>query len=428
MQEEFLHFIWQFQLFSKSDLKTRSGKKLLVLDPGQHNSDAGPDFLNARLQLNELEWLGHVEIHTKASDWYRHGHQDDPNYNSVILHVVQEDDQQIRINEEYLESLSLKGLIKIGYLDSYKSLIKENKDIPCKRYFKEENQVPLRSMMDRLMHDRLERKSSEFLQTLEKKNGDWEEAIFQTLAKGFGFKKNQHGFEKLSEILGWKTIRQVNSDLMDLEALLFGTSGFLSVKGNKYSAELKERYQFLQKKLSLSARVIDEAEWIFFRMRPGNFPTLRIAQLAAFLFEKSSLLSSILEFTANRIAVDYFTSEVSTYWRRHFHFKDTEKDDSGGNIGRKSSESLILNVVSPILFAFGKYNAKEEYIDRSILLVESLPAENNKITRMWRDLEVSIESGFDSQSLIELTNNYCSKKACLKCNVGAILVRDGIDP
>jgi Protein of unknown function (DUF2851) len=428
LREDFLHFIWQFQLFNKKGLQTKSNLELSVLNPGTPNSDSGPDFLNSRIQIGDLEWNGHVEIHLKSSDWKRHGHGEDPNYNSVILHVVLEHDFDLEIEGEKIETLELKGRVFFPYLKSYERLLKEQSSIPCKSFIRPENTLPLRSMLDRLLLLRLERKTGEFEKILQENKGDWEESIFKWTCQYFGFKKNNEGFRELADILSWKTVRKLNSSLISTESLLFGTSGFLKSKGTDYQKELWQEFRHLSRKFELSKKVIDSHRWIFFRMRPSNFPTLRIAQLAAFFKDKSSLLDSILSFNPKLNPWKFFSEEVSPFWKSHVHFGEGDGELKGGKLGRKSEENLALNIIPPILYSYSNYSGNKNFVDQAISIYEALPAENNKVIRNWKELGFEMENGFDSQGFLELQKSFCDQKKCLRCNLGVSIVREEVEP
>ncbi len=428
MKEDFLHFIWQFQLFNKTDIQTSEGDSLEVLDPGTPNSDGGPDFLNSRLRIGEIDWAGHVEIHIKASDWIRHKHQKDPNYNNVILHVVLENDRAIEQAGETLNTLELNRRVFYQYQKNYELLISNMGSIPCQEYIDENNMILLRSMIDRLIIDRIQKKSMDFQRLLDDQLGDWEEAIFRWICIHFGFKKNKEPFLELADLIGWRSVRKVNKDKNQLEALFFGVGGFLRKGGSdEYSRSLHESFQLLKKKVDIDKRVIDGKRWQFFRLRPSNFPTLRIAQLAAFLQNKDSLLDTFLGFTTVSSEWEIFDGNVDPYWKTRVRFSGEGSEEIGGDMGKKSRENLAINIIPPILYSYSKYSGNELYQDRAISIYESIPPESNKIVKNWKALGFEMESSFDTQAFLELQNSYCNKKQCLSCNMGTHLVREGFE-
>ncbi len=426
MREDFLHFIWQFQLFNKKDLFVENDS-LEILDPGTLNTDSGPDFLNARIQIGDLEWAGHVEIHKKSSDWHRHKHQDDPAYHNVILHVVLEEDREIKVKGETLRTLVLKGRIFFQYQKDYEYLINQTAEIRCSEFLENNNRILIRSMLDRLVVDRLQRKSQDFLSILESQKGDWEEALLRWTFRHFGFKKNNEAFTLLADLIGWKRLQKIAHDQFSIEALLFGVGGFLPGSQSDYAATLKKEFERLKRKLDLGSRVIDAQQWQFFRMRPSNFPTIRIAQLAAFFNGKSSLLQAYLNFNPQSLSWKIFNNEVTSFWEDNLHFAAEGAKQKGGKMGRKSRENLVINIIPSVLVAYSGYSGERKYLEKAIRILEQIPPENNKVIKKWRELGFEMENGFDSQGFLELKKNYCDKGLCLKCNQGISLVKEGLE-
>jgi hypothetical protein len=425
LKEVFLHFIWQFQLFNKQDLKLVSGETLNIIKPGNLNEQSGPDFSHAHIRFDELDFYGHVEIHLKSSDWHKHGHSDDPAYDSVILHVVLEDDQPV-LNKEgkAIPCVSLRGRIPLNFYNNYERLIQSQDKISCGSQIARVNKVVLISMLDRVLLERLEEKAEKVRETLEELDGDWEEAVFRIILESFGFKRNQDGFRELARQVRFRDIKRHCKDLEDIEALLFGAAGFLrgDRKKDPYFRSLRGRYDAIVNKLP-SKPVSTGVLWKFFRLRPANFPTLRIAQLAAFLNQKEHLLSVILELHDKKEVNELFRAGVSDYWNAHYKFSD-EKVKGISEIGESSLELLAINAIIPIWIAYGKMRNREELTDRSMRLLEELSPENNKITRFWKEYDFPNNNAFDSQALIQLYNRYCAERKCLKCNVGVTLVRE----
>ncbi len=425
MKEAFLQFIWQFQLFNKQDLTLFTGEAINIIKPGSLNSDSGPDFSQGHINYDDLDFYGHIEIHLKSSEWYNHKHHEDSAYNNVILHVVLENDREAKTQAGHaIPTIELRGRIPLNFYQNYEKLINSQNEIPCESQIQNINQVVLISMLDRVLMERLEQKSQSFTKMHNDLNGDWEEAAFRIILKSFGFKRNKDGFSDLASVLFFKDIKRYAKDLTDIEAILFGTAGFLKGerKNDDYFNELKERYKLLKNKFSNHTE-LDPVVWKFFRLRPGNFPTLRIAQFSAFILKKEHLLSRILEMESLADVKNFFKDEPSSYWQKHYKFSnETEKGIS--KIGESSVESLIINAVIPIWVSYSKMRRDESYMDKALKILEELSAENNKITRFWKNYSFPNNNAFDSQALIQLYNNYCSERKCLKCNIGVSIVRE----
>lgn len=431
MKEVFLQFVWQFQLYHKKDLKLKSGESIQILNPGISNDHSGPDFLQGHIHYEELDHYGNIEIHLKSSDWYKHGHQNDPAYDNIILHIVLEDDEPVLNSQgKIIPCLVLKGRIPLNFYQNYESLMNSNEKIACTKQIEKLDPLILTSMMERVLLERLDMKSDEILEILEEQAGDWEETVFQTILQSFGFKRNKPGFKELSKRLQYKKLKQICNSQEDMEAILFGEAGFLSSGKFKdpYYQDLRKRFEVLRKKSQLPES-LNPVIWKFFRLRPPNFPTVRIAQLSSFLFNSEHLLSSFLLIDSLDDLEEMMKSTVSDYWKSNYRFQkedNVEENEKKGfsEIGRSSIESIAINALIPVIYAYGKSRAKNELIERSLRLLEEIAPENNKITRYWKDFGFANNNAFDSQALIQLFNAYCTQKRCLQCNVGVTLVRE----
>lgn len=406
-------------------MKLISGESLNVIKPGHLNEHSGPDFSHAHIRFDELDFYGHVEIHLKSSDWHKHAHSTDPAYDSVILHVVLEDDQPVLDKKgKAIPCLALRGRIPLNFYTNYEKLIQSRDKIPCGKQIAKLNKVVLISMLDRVLLERLEEKADGVRDILDTLDGDWEETVFRRILEGFGFKRNKDGFRDLAEKVCFRDIKRHCRDLTDVEAMLFGASGFLKGERKKdaYFMELKSRFAALLMKIP---KLTDSnpVVWKFFRLRPANFPTLRIAQLAAFIYGKEHLLSQILELENKKQIADMFRADLSKYWNAHYKFSD-ETVKGVSEIGESSLELLAINTIIPVWVAYGKMRNREDLIDKAMRLLEELAPENNKITRFWKEYDFPNNSAFDSQALIQLYNHYCTERKCLKCNVGVTLVRE----
>ncbi len=420
MEERFLHFLWQYQYIAKP-LSGIDGESIEVIRPGYLNSDSGPDFSDAKIIIDRITWAGSVEIHTKASEWFTHQHDRDQAYENTILHVVWEPDQVItRKDGSVIPTLSLKNKVDPIIYDNYRKLIKSPLSVPCSKHISSIDQLTKVSTLDRVLMERLIVKSKVVNDFVEQTKGDWEEATYRLFSKNFGFKVNSEQFLRLSKSVPLKIITKSNS-LKDVEALFFGQSGLLEeAQLDDYSTELKEIYRFKAHKFKLAPSVLSH-EWKFMRMRPANFPTIRIAQLSKLLFEVKHLFSWIIESSDYKIITEKLKVSQSDYWVSHFNFSKSSKKPTYG-LGQSSVENVVMNTVVPLLIAYGKYIDDQQLIDRAVEFLQKIPAENNKITRMWESLSWPAQTAFDSQAQIELNNSYCQKKRCAFCVIGRQLI------
>ena len=426
LPESFLHFVWRYQYFNTSTLELVSGDRLNITKTGNLNHLAGPDFKEAQVDIEGMQWYGSVEIHVKASDWYTHKHQDDPNYDNVILHVVWENDKQVLNSEgNPIPTLELKGLVKPMVLERYQSLMDSEDPIPCARHLNNTKSITRLSMLERALVERVEEKSNGFDSILEANAHNWEESAYQWLAKGFGFKTNANNMLRLAQSVPLKVLTKHSNQLFQIEALLFGQAGFLDVDvSDEYAYQLQKEYRFLKAKYELKQK-IGYNEWHFSKVRPANYPTIRIAQLAALVITYPHIFSFFSEIENRKEALDKLDVLQSDYWCTHYAI-DKKLSKRLGGLTKKSKENIIVNTAIPFLAALAKYKDDSAYLDRALNLLSAMKAESNHITELWKSLGWNVSSAFDSQGLIQLHNAYCLPKKCIECNIGISLVRNPV--
>ncbi|NQZ77846.1 MAG: DUF2851 family protein [Ekhidna sp.] len=420
MDEQFLHYIWKYQKFDQTDLSLTDRRVLTVFNIGIHNHDSGPDFEEARIKIEDIQWAGHVEIHINSSDWNKHKHQKDPAYQNVVLHVVWNHDTEILIENTAIPTLELKEIVDLSVLKKYKSFKKESKQIPCANSVAQVQSMTITSMLNRTLVERLEQKGAQVLQMLIESGNDWEETTYRLFLLNFGFSVNKEAFQRLGQTLPFREIKKLLQNLQQTEAVLFGQSGFLREGSEGYQKALQKEHQYLAKKHSLK-NPISIQEWKFGKMRPTNFPTVRLAQLAAILHNNPKLFSTLIETEdikelKNKLAVD-----VSDYWQRHYDFSK-ERSRKGSKIGNQSFENIQINTIAPLLAAYSKYIGSQKYMDRAIQLLDSLMPEKNRVTKKWDSLKLYPANAFESQALIQLYQSYCQPKRCLSCNIGVAIL------
>jgi hypothetical protein len=424
MKESFLHFIWELQYFAKKDLLTNQQEKIEILNPGTLNTDAGPDFLNAKIRIGEIEWIGNIEVHKQSSDWFLHHHQHNQAYGNVILHVVYKHDKEIYFSDGTLiPTIELQNRIAQDLILKYSKLVNSPETVPCSSMLGSMSSLIKLSAKENALFKRLQRKSSEVKQLLVRNKNDWEETVYQLLAKNFGFKVNAETFLRLSKSLPYKLLSKHRQDLFQLEALMFGQSGLLDKNyRDEYPRSLLKEYEFLSHKYAIYEDRLKEFEWKFLRTRPANFPSVRIAEFASVIHRNLSLCSSVLQLENAKDLYSWFNTETSAYWSRHYIF-DKEAESGPGILGKASIENIAINTIVPLLVCYSREKDDETYLTKAISILESLPAEENKITHLLNGHGLEIKNGFDSQAAIELYNEYCRKKNCLNCAIGNDIVK-----
>lgn len=422
MKEEFLHYVWQHRHYDFNNLKTSWGQRLNVLFPGYHNHDAGPDFLQAVVSIDDVRWIGSVEIHCRSSDWMRHKHQYDDKYKSVILHVVYEHDMEIQLDDhEYLPTLELKTRIPQEMFSRYESLMKVPDLLLCRFHLSNVDPIILQSQMSKALIERLTHRQNEFQHILASCQSDWNELIYRVMAIGFGCKKNGMAFELLAQSLPFRIVRSHLTSRLQIHALVFGQSGLLEQEDqDEYSERLRYEYDYLRYKYRLSP--IGAHQWNWLRLRPQNFPPLRLAQFAQMFYDTGSSLSDkVLKASMSNLQ-SWLSVVPDEYWQTHYMFgKSSPKHASG--MGEALVNSLIINVVVPIRFAYARFTGDEAMQEDALSLLERVPYENNKVTRLFSSSSFPCWSAYDSQAQIEQMNHYCMQKQCLKCSVGEKIVR-----
>jgi len=421
MTEEFLHYIWQYRLFDKN-LETNTGQEIFVVHPGFKNTDAGPDFFQARIKIGDTLWAGNVEIHNRASDWYLHQHQHDAAYSNIILHVVYEDDQQVLDKyDQPVATLELAGKFSSRLFNKYQAFLYNKSWIPCSTDVSTIDALIWQSWLERLVVERIERKSFEIKQRLNLNLNDWEETFYQVLAGSFGFKVNEQPFLLLAKSLPLSVLGKHKDNLFQLEALLLGQAGLLRNDfADEYLQLLAKEYDFLKKKFSLNP--IPGHLWKFLRLRPSNFPTIRISQFAALIYQSQNLFSKILGCKTAQEVISMFDLKASDYWETHYVF-DKPAPKSAKRFGDAAIQTIIINTVVHFLFLYGNEKGNNSSKDKAIEFLVSLPPEQNNIITGFEKLGVKAQNAFETQALIELKNKYCALKKCLHCRVGLSLLR-----
>ena len=420
MTEQLLHHLWKYRLFNQNNITTINGQPVQVISPGLHNTDSGPDFFNARLKIGDTEWAGNVEIHINESDWNRHNHQHDEAYKNVILHVVYKSDSKAK-QPRHLPVLELKNYIDDKILKHYDQLMLYPGKIPCEKAFGSIDHFTINNWLDRMLIERLENKTESIAALLSQNQNNWEETFYIMLARNFGFKVNAVPFELLARSLPLNYLAKHKSSLFQLEALLYGQAGLLNSQfKDEYPNKLKREYDFLRKKFSLITT--EPGLWKFMRMRPVNFPSIRLAQFAQLIHRSSHLFSKLIEAKSHKDVLRLFDVGVSEYWTSHFVF-DKKSTLSEKHLGTTAIENIIINTVSPLLFHFGKTKGEHRYQNRAIELLEKTPAEENQIIKRWHDSGYSASNAAQTQALIQLYNFYCTHKKCLLCAVGNKILR-----
>lgn len=423
MTEEFLHHIWKFKLFDQLELKTTQGESVEIQRAGDHNFDSGPDFFNAHIKIGGLWWVGNVEVHIYSSDWKRHQHQKDKAYDNIILHVVHQADEKLyRSSGEEIPTLEIKERVNRKLYQNYLDFKSSSEWIPCVRQVGKVPSYVLQNTIDKMLLERLERKSISILNSLKLNTNNWEETFYQHLARNFGFKTNSAPFELLAKTLPARVIKKQRTSLLQVEALLFGQAGMLFEHfQDKYPMDLQNEYTFLKQKYNLEP--IEKHLWKYLRLRPVNFPDVRIAQLAGLLFHTDHLFSKILEAENVSDLKKLFEFPVSEYWKKHYML-DRWSPKRGKELGGDGIENIIINSVVPFLFVYGKQKDEEKYFVKAIRFLEETNGEENVVIRKWSAAGVPVGSAFNTQALLQLKNEYCHSKKCLMCPIGNYLLKN----
>ncbi len=419
MNESLLYHLWKHRLFSEHPLRTINGQSVEVINPGEQNPDAGPDFFNGRLKIDGTKWAGNIEIDVTSADWYRHGHHTNKSFSKLILHVVYEYNKPVNHGIPVVE---LKHFISDKVLMQYTNLQNSTLPIPCSNQLLTVDEVNLYSWLERMAIERFEQKAEWIHRLLNDNNFDWEKTFYIALAKNFGFKINAVPFEMLAYATPLLTLARHKNNLLQLEALLFGQAGLLSESmDDTYYQNLVKEYKHLRIKFNLQA--IDQSLWKFARMHPRNFPTIRLAQFAALIHNSSHLFSKIKDTPHYKELTALFESKPSPYWSTHYTFGN-DSVNKVKSLGIDSINNILINTIAPFLFLYGKLNDQSAYIEKAMQLLEHIKPENNVIIRIWNSLGVKAKNAFETQSLIQLKNVYCNKKQCLNCAIGIKILKN----
>ena len=423
--EELLHYVWKHKLFPLSPLETTDQQAVEVIDPGLHNKNAGPDFFNAKIKISGTLWVGNVEIHEKASDWYRHGHEKDGRYDNVILHICETIDMEAK-NSNGAPLLQMQLSIPSHVLRHYRELLSIDQYPPCYQVIPTLTHLTVHSWMSALQTERLSQKTDAIEQRVRKCNGSWESGYFVTLARNYGFGINGEAFEQWALNIPLHAVDHHRDNLFQIEAIFLGQAGLLSMESiperyrknalrDEYFNKLTTEYSYLAHKFSLTP--VDYRLWRFLRLRPQNFPHIRISQLANLYYQRKAGLAQLFEATTIEETKKVLATSVTPYWETHYTF-GSESIRNEKRVSPFSLNLLLINTAIPMLFAYGRHRGKELLCDRAFDYLETLKAENNHIVRMWQQCGLIVENAGDSQALIQLKKEYCDKKECLRCRIG----------
>ena len=423
--EQLLHYVWKHKLFATAPLKTTEGVDVEVIDVGLHNDNAGADFFNAKVKLGDTLWVGNVEIHDMASQWFEHGHHNDPRYNNVVLHVVGKADMEC-LTQDGKQLPQMELAVPKGIAGHYDELLATDKFPPCHHIIPQLQRLTLHSWLAALQTERLESKTEAVVRRVEQAKGSWEDAFFITLARNFGFGVNGDAFERWAANVPLRCVDHHRDNAFQIEALFMGQAGLLNdvaiparhpdaATAESYFELLKKEYAYLAHKFNLQP--LDPSLWLFLRLRPQNFPHIRLSQLAVLHHSRRASLANIVaceNLTQLRKAL---VTQVSPYWQTHYVFGGESKA-SDKALSTASRDVLILNTVAPVLFAYGRHRHNDILCDRAYQLLDELKAEDNHIVRMWKACGLEVNNAGDTQALIQLKNEYCDRKNCLRCRIG----------
>lgn len=420
LTEELFQYIWKLRLFTQTGLTTLDGLPLQILHTGIHNNNAGPDFTAARIRIGDTLWAGNVELHLKTSDWYRHGHQHNQQYDNVVLHVVFQNDMQ-ELTTDGIPCLELQQQVPKMVLDRFARLNESAAFIPCGKSAGNVPYLVWEKWKERLLAERLERRADRFQSWLLCNRYNWEEVCYWALAESIGLPVNREAFLQLAQSLPYNLVLRHQHSIFHLEALLFGQAGMLEqVFREEYPVRLQQEYNYMKHKYRLQP--LSGHLWKWLRMRPSSFPTIRIASLAGLLHKGSHLFSRILE-TDHLAGFEQLISiQPSLYWQQHYRF-----DVPIGKArfpGQKALHSILINAVLPLLYMYGREKRQYRYQERAVDLLNMIPAESNHVISGWQELNVEVKTAHDSQALLELKHSYCNEKRCLECAVGVKLLKE----
>lgn len=419
MNEKLLQFIWQYSLFQPNVVSVE-GENITIIHPGRLNTDAGPDFSHAKIQIGNTQLVGNIELHVLSSDWEKHHHQENQSYKNIILHVVFHHDNQTTL--PHCPTIELKNFIDSKVISEYKNLVAAKEKIPCQSQLLKVKDITKESWLTSLLAQRWEQKLKDWEDLLQQSKGDWSTLFYWRLAASFGFKVNATPFLLLAQSIPIQLLAKHQINQMQIEALLFGQAGFLQQDfKDEYPNQLKKEYAFLQSKYQL--KPIPNHLWKFLRMRPSNFPTIRIAQFAVLIHQSTNLFSILLETNDYQKISQLFDVSAHEYWTTHFRFDELSSQKSNKKLGRSSIDSLLINTIAPIKFLYAQHQAGVDLQEQAMHLLESVKAEQNHIIDYWIEAKWKPQNAMQSQAMIQLYNEYCDKKQCLNCAIGLQILK-----
>jgi len=427
MKEEFLHYLWKYCLYDSDSLLDNENNKIVVLNPGEYNHDSGPDFFNARILLSGTEWAGNVEMHLRSSHFNTHGHNSDPAFNNVILHIVAENDKRV-FNSKNEEILTVEIKYDPVLYQKYSDLINNPCVIACQNEIRAIDSFYLRHWLHSLLIERLQDKSDSIMKIYLQTGNDWDETFYRILSRYFGFRVNTEPFEMLASALPFRIIRKHADDRFQIEALLFGTAGMLEeglfkdALSDKYYKDLVKEYRILSAKYLLQP--IHGWLWKFSRLRPVNFPTVRISQLSALLAVAGGLFSRIMETSNFSKLKELLGCSASSYWDNHYLF-GKKSITFPKKTGEQATDIFVINAIIPVIFTYGRLHNKYDVCERALAFLEEIDPEANSVIRDWKASGIETESALYTQALLQLTDNYCRKRKCLECRIGCKIISNG---
>lgn len=423
MTEEFLCYLWEFHRFT-GDLHLTDGRNFRIISSGIRNRESGPDFFDARIQIDDFQWIGNVEIHLKASDWERHHHQMDKSYDNVILHVVFDNDKTIETTMgEPIPTFSAEKFLDIKLWEQFQQIVKGRGWIPCAGLVGKTDDFVVMSWLENIAAERLIKRQEEIETVLQRTGNDWDAAYWIRLCRNFGFKVNAEPFEMLGRMLPPNLLLKHADNLLAVEAMLFGVAGMLDEDfEDDYPKQLKKEFEFYRKKFNINS--IENHLWKFMRTHPANFPTIRLAELVQVVRCGGSRLSNILEAANVEELKKLFSVSASEYWNNHFRF-DKISSEKSKILGNDAIDLLLINTIIPFIFSYGQLRGDDAYCEKALILFQQIPPENNQIIRNWEKVGIKAQNAMESQALIQLKQQYCTPAKCLQCRIGDYLLRLG---
>jgi len=421
MREELLHFIWNYKLLKTSELKSVNGAAIKIYHPGELNKDSGPDFFNAKIEVDDITLVGNVEIHVNSSDWLKHGHESDKAYDNLILHVVYKCDKVKPQNQQHnVETVELQNYIDEKVLKKYNSLLSSPSSLPCSKQIKNVEALKIQSWLQRMLAERLESKTEYVKHIFKASQNDFSQTLYLMLARNFGFKVNAEPFELLAKHVPLQIALKHSSNLFQLEALYYGCAGFLNKSyKNKYLQQLQNEFEFLKSKYKLIE--LDSSLWKFLRLRPANFPSVRLWQFAMLIHKCPELFRNPEQFNSTETLNKTISHQHAGYWSNHYKLGGPEVRMIKG-IGKNSVENLMVNTMAPFLFFYGKQTANDRLVEAAFECYEELPFEDNVKTRHFTRAGLKFKTAAESQGIIQLFDNYCKNTRCLDCGIASNLL------